>query len=395
MPVTRRQGEMTATVERPGERRSRTSPAVSPGADRSGDILAIMGAVVRLSAIPQFLIDRNHTVVAWNRALEDLTGIREEDLCGTAGQWRAFYNALRPCLADLVVDDATREIGQWYRDKWAESECIEKAYEAIDFFPGLGKKGKWLHFIAVPVRDSTGTVIGTIESLEDLTRLKVMERALDLSNKKLQLMNSIAWHEIENKVTSIRGYIEFAKEITPQGESAKCFEAEEMLLKKIHDLLACTMDYQKIGEQPPRWIRVGEMLRSVLSLTETGSLSLDGDVPLLELYTDPAIERMFAHMVKNIQRAGKAPAIRLSCAKNPDGLVLIYEDNSPGIPHARKDRLFKEKIVNTSNFCMKYIHDLLEFSAMSVRETGDPGTGLRFEVLVPEGAYRFVRPTEK
>ncbi|HVP96993.1 PAS domain-containing protein [Methanoregula sp.] len=384
---------MTTILERQKEESDRIAPAVSPGADRSRDILAVIGTVVRMSAVPQFLIDRNHILVAWNRALEELTGIREEALCGTTGHWRAFYGTQRPCLADLVVDEAPTEIAHRYQDKWTESECIEKAYEAIDFFPGLGKSGKWLHVTAVPVRDSTGMVIGTIESLEDLTELRLMERALSLSNKKLQLMNSIAWHEIENKITSLRGYIEFSKEITPQGESAKCFEAEEMLLKKIHDLLVCTMDYQKIGEKPPQWIKVKETIRAVLSVTETGPLTLEGDVPLLEIYADPAIERMFTYLVKNILKSGRpAPVIRLSCAENPDGLLLVYEDNGPGIPHARKERLFREKIVNSTNFYTKFIHDLLAFSGMSVRETGDPATGLRFEIQVPRGAYRFIRP---
>jgi hypothetical protein len=38
---------------------------------------------------------------------------------------------------------------------------------------------------------------------------------------------------------------------------------------------------------------------------------------------------------------------------------------------------------------MKFVHDMLEFSSMSIKETGDPDKGVRFEILVPHGAFRF------
>jgi hypothetical protein len=381
---------MSATENPEKKENSKVAAILSPSADLSHDVLAIMGTIVRMSAIPQFLIDRNHYVVAWNRALEESTGITEEDMCGTTQHWKAFYDTKRPCLADLLVDDATKDLSFWYRDKWAESECVEKSYEAIDFFPHMGKKGKWLHFTAVPIQDSNGTIIGIIESLEDLTEMRLMERSLLLSNKKLHLMNSIAWHEIENKITSIRGYIEFSKEIVKNEDCIKCFDAEEVLLKKIHELLQYTRDYQKIGTQPPRWVNVGGTIQAVHSLMETGSLSMDAEVHALELFGDPTIEMMFTYLVKNTLKNEKpSPEIRVGFAEIPEGLRLIYEDNSIGIPFNRKKNLFAENIVNAGNFYLKLIHDVLEYSGMSIRETGEPGKGLLFEILVPKGAYRF------
>jgi PAS domain S-box-containing protein len=66
--------------------------------------------VIEGSPIPTFVIGKDHRVIYWNRALEELSGIKAEQIVGTKGQWRAFYNEERPCLADLLVDQALESI---------------------------------------------------------------------------------------------------------------------------------------------------------------------------------------------------------------------------------------------------------------------------------------------
>src|SRR5208282_2422845 len=205
---------------------------VSPRADPSEDILAIWGTIVRTTSVPQFLIDQDHRIIAWNRALEQLTGLKEEEMIGTSQHGKAFYGVKRPCLADLLADELFGDLTLWYQDTCEESACADNAYEATGFFPHRGNGGKWLHVTAVPVRDNTGNVVGSVETIEDLTEQKLLERALKLSGQKLQLMNGIAWHEIENKITSVRGYVELSKKSMKDKNDMMCFEAEETILNR-------------------------------------------------------------------------------------------------------------------------------------------------------------------
>jgi signal transduction histidine kinase len=380
---------MTTTKPKKSDTGKSVNP-VSPHADPSKDILAIWGTIVRMTSVPQFLIDQNHHVIAWNRALEQLTGIKEEVMIGTSPHGIAFYGVKRPCLADFLADESFGDLALWFQDTCEESACADNAYEATGFFPYMGTGGKWLHVTAVPVRDSTGNVIGSVETIEDLTEQKLLERALKLSGQKIQLMNSIAWHEIENKITSVRGYVELSKKSMKDENVTKCFEAEETILNQIHQLLHYTRDYQKIGTQPPRWVNVAGTIRSILSLMENGSLRMDLDVDALELFGDPTLEMMFSYLIKNTVKNGKtALEIRISFTEIPEGLRLVYEDNGTGIPFTRKTSQFKENIIKAESFCMKFVHDILEYSGMSIKETGDPDKGARFEITVPHGAYRF------
>jgi PAS domain S-box-containing protein len=130
-----------------------------------------MNAVIQGSPIPQFMIDRDHRIIFWNRALEVYTGIRAGDVIGTTQQWRAFYDTERPCMADLLLDGAIEEIPRWYTEKYNKSRLVEGAYEATDFFPRLGAEGKWLYFTGALIRDSKGEVIGALETLEDITEV--------------------------------------------------------------------------------------------------------------------------------------------------------------------------------------------------------------------------------
>jgi len=132
---------------------------------------AQLNAIIRASPISMFVIDNHHQVISWNKALESITGIPAGDTLGTDMHWKAFYNTKRPCMVDLLVDDSLEKIPELYADRWEKSKIVEGAIEATDFFPHIGKEGKWLHFMAAPIIDSGGNLIGAIETLEDITRL--------------------------------------------------------------------------------------------------------------------------------------------------------------------------------------------------------------------------------
>jgi PAS domain S-box-containing protein len=144
-----------------------------------------LNAILQESPIPQFVIDRDHKILYWNHALAAQSGILAHDVIGTDQQWRAFYPSQRLCLADLLVDESMDTIPEWYADKYAKFALIDNAYEVTDFFPQIGKEGKWLHFKAGLIKNRNGDIIGAVESLEDITDRKSAE--LDLMKKNDEL----------------------------------------------------------------------------------------------------------------------------------------------------------------------------------------------------------------
>jgi len=128
--------------------------------------------------VPVFEIDSKHRVTQWNKALESLSGIEKADVMGTDLQWKAFYEEKRSVMADLIADGASEaEIMERYKNKARKSVLIDGAYEAEDFFPSLGEKGKWYRFTASPIREGD-TIVGAIEILEDVTERHIAEENL-------------------------------------------------------------------------------------------------------------------------------------------------------------------------------------------------------------------------
>ena len=155
--------------------------------------------IINGSAIPQFFIDEDHKVVYWNTALTELTGIKAEEIVGTSNHWKAFYQEQRPCLADLLVEGNIKNLPEWYSDKYQKSHLVENGFEATEFFPNLGKDGKWLFFTAVAIKNSKGEIIGSLETLEDITARKQAEEQREKFIAELQ--------EALDKTKTLKGLI--------------------------------------------------------------------------------------------------------------------------------------------------------------------------------------------
>ena len=130
------------------------------------------------SPFPAFAIGKDHRVMHWNKAMEELSGIKAEEAIGTIQELSVFYGTERPCMAYLLVDELIEAIPQHYAGKYVKSSFIEGAYETTNFFPEMGEGGRWIRFTATAVRDLKGDVIGAIETLEDITPRKQVEEEL-------------------------------------------------------------------------------------------------------------------------------------------------------------------------------------------------------------------------
>lgn len=121
--------------------------------------------IVELLPFPMFLIDNDKNVVAWNRALEELTGVLAGRVIGTGEYARSFpfYGMARPLLIDLI-DAPDSDIEHYYSNLKREGEVLE----AETFCPTLnGGKGLTLWAKAAPLTDYSGSRIGAIEIIEE------------------------------------------------------------------------------------------------------------------------------------------------------------------------------------------------------------------------------------
>jgi PAS domain S-box-containing protein len=126
------------------------------------------------SAAPIFVLDAKHKVVIWNRACEELTGIKAADIVGSDELWKAFYDHRRPVLADLILDGKQGEMPRLYHT-YAKSKLIPGDFQAETWFRDNKGVERYIFFNAAPIRNVSGEIIAVIETLEDLTEMKLAE----------------------------------------------------------------------------------------------------------------------------------------------------------------------------------------------------------------------------
>lgn len=134
-----------------------------------------LAQIIQGSTVATFVINKEHRITHWNKAMEKLSGQSSETMVGTTRQWLPFWENERPTMADVVMDQLSADEIEKLYTKWQKSPLIEGAYEAEDFFPSLGKYGKWCFFTAAPIKSLDGSIIGAIETLWDRTAYKLAE----------------------------------------------------------------------------------------------------------------------------------------------------------------------------------------------------------------------------
>jgi PAS domain S-box-containing protein len=317
------------------------------------------------SGMPGKIVDANDVAISQSGyAKDELVQKNLPDLCS-----RDLSQRLRAIMMELFTRGEAR----------FETEKVKKdgSLLPVEISARLGKLRDKTYIIAIS---------------RDISRWKREDRALRIANQKLQLMNIVAWHDIQKKVTDLRGYVEHSKDLVTDEKLKKFIDSEDDILKVIHRQLQYTKEYQEMGIHPPMWVNLSQVLRTIVSFKDIGPLIFRTDLPDLELYCDPVIEKVFSHLIENTQKhAKKATEVHISCRKTADGILLIYEDDGIGIPAEKKKDLFIRGVGSATGFSLFFVHDILEISDMSIQETGEPQKGVRFEISIPRGLYRARR----
>jgi PAS domain S-box-containing protein len=229
-----------------------------------------------------------------------------------------------------------------------------------------------------------------ISVVRDITERKQAEDAIKKANKQVSLLTSITRHDILNQLTMLEGYIARLKKLPGDDNFSGMIQKEEKIVKTIYSQIVFTRIYQNVGVQPPQWKNVKTSISSVLVTANVGNVSVVLNTGNLEIYADLLIEKVFFNLIENALRHGKhVTRIWVSYQQAGKNVILAIEDDGIGIPEQDKEQIFTRGYGKNTGYGLFLTREILAITGIIIRETGTPGTGARFEMIVPEGAYRF------
>ena len=226
----------------------------------------------------------------------------------------------------------------------------------------------------------------------DITERKQVEQALQLANKKLNLMAEITRHDIRNKLTVLGGYLSLLKEYPPKPQASMYIDKLIETTTTIAEHIEFTRLYQNLGVVAPSWQNVQTTFFRACTHVDLRQVQVRSDLERLEIFADPLLERVFLNLVDNTLRYGgmNVTMISLDAIETSDGLFITIEDNGAGIPVQDKEKVFRRGFGKNTGLGLFLVREILSITGITIRETGEYQHGARFELHVQKGAYRII-----
>jgi PAS domain S-box-containing protein len=292
----------------------------------------------------------------------------------------------RPAAEYIHPDDFPRN-----RDFFLQAVTTGKKMSGIEYRI-RHKDGTWRwHSQSIsPVRDTGGRVV-TIQGIcHDVTERRQAEEALRQAQKKLNLLSSITRHDISNQLLVLNGFIRLLQKKIPDPSYEEYFSRVSKAGGQITAMIHFTREYEKIGVQAPVWHVLATVVSDAGKGILPGQVTLNNEIPAgTEVFADPLIVKAFFNLLDNSVRHGqRVTEIRVSTHMSGGDLVVVWEDNGVGIAREEKEQIFERGFGKNTGLGMFLVREILSLTGITITETGEPGTGARFEIVVPNGTWR-------
>ncbi len=332
----------------------------------------------RLADIINFLpdatlvIDREGKVIAWNRAIEEMSSVPAEAMLGKDNYEYAipFYGERRPILIDLVLLPR-EEIEQKYVH-------IHRAGEILTgetYTPALKDGARFLYATASALHDSQGNVVGAIEIIRDITERKHTEEELNKAKAEAEEANhaksaflATMSHEIRTPMNAVIGMSGLLLDTPLNPEQREYAEtirnSGDALLAVINDIL----DFSKIEagkmdlEHQPFDLR--ECVESALDLVAGHAVEkgldlayiLADDIPVGMRGDVTRLRQILINLLGNAIKFTEEGEVVLTVkrGRKKDELLFSVRDTGIGIVHDRMDTLFQSFSQADSSTTRKY-----------------------------------------
>lgn len=304
-----------------------------------------------------FVVDNDKRVIAWNRAIEDLSGLKKEDVIGQGDYAYAlpFYGVRRPILIDLL-DESVEEIRQNYTFIKVEGKTLY----AETYLQNFRNRGEcYLWGVATPLYDQHGKRVGGIESIRDITAHRCAEQEksrleAELHHARMMEVFMIRMgHDLKTPLTPLMALLPLLRERVSEPDLKRmldiCCKSSGLineLTQKTGMLVTLASGAEVRDYEETRLYDVVEnclaACSSMPACRDAGFLNeIDPDITIKAVPRQ--IHELFSNLLSNAVRYSPEKAyVRFSAVEDAENVTLTVADQGIGLAPEHLEKVFEE-----------------------------------------------------
>jgi PAS domain S-box-containing protein len=286
-------------------------------------------------------------------------------------------------IDDVIVPKSMIEEGQMLNDKAIRGYVYHNTSRR--------RKNGSLVPVSVSAAPITveGDLVGVVAMYKDISELKKTEEKLETMNEKLRVVGSLTRHDVRNKLSVILGNMYLvSKGLSADPKAMDRLKEMGIAVEQVVRVLDFAKAYEMLGAEELVYTDVERTFDEAFSLFPgLKDVKVVNDCKGLDVLADSLLRQLFYNLIDNSLKYGeKTSTVRAWYEKiSEDELRLVYEDDGVGIPSANKPKLFKEgySTGGSTGYGLYLIAKMVEVYGWTIRETGEPGRGAQFTMIIP------------
>jgi len=357
-----------------------------PGLDLDPLALGIGGIIVFQAAIRFRLLDLA-PVVYHNLFSAMHVGVVAVDSSGRVIECNPaarHYLSLPEAVGDDTLSSAAPALA--YLLNIAETDT-GRQYE---FSIGENADLRWFGARVSLLQDYSSQPYGTLVIFTDISASKKAQEELQEAHNKLSILSSVTRHDILNNLTAMDMYLDLCRHRVVDPSALGYIDRLQETSATIRSHIDFMRYYEETGGKDPAWFDLRTTVIEAAAAHSFRDIHIDLGQNEIGIFADPLIGKVFYNLIDNSATHGEhVTRCTVTADETEEGLVITFEDDGCGIHAPEKERIFSQEAGSQRGLGLFLIRRILSITGISIHETGIPGKGARFEMVVPVEKYRI------
>ena len=374
----------------------------------------LLNRIVQGTPLPTLVLDRNGKLLLWNRACEELTGISAAAAADRFQNHPHNEETTDPFLLKLITEKVPADSeGHRMPARPKFLKTFPGATELEVCVPQLGDAGYWLYGTIVRFCDEQGHPVGIIETWQDLTDRKNLEKQLAHA-QRLEAMGRLAGaiaHDFTNFLQAILVFTDTARfEISADSPIRYHLDGIQKTVFRAKELINQIKVFSRQNLLAPKPMQLKAVVEKALDSVKAMvpdtidlRLSIDADARIMadEVPIIQVVSNLCMNAVDAMAEIGGTLTVGLSsleltqetARRHPElrsgtYAKLTVADTGKGIPAEHLERIFEpffttRKREGGSGMGLAIVHGIVKGYDGVISVESKVGKGTVFEILWP------------